>query len=119
MMNTLIVEDNLNLRDIYEEALTFEGHDVVCCASPEEAYDLMGRARYNVVISDLYLDDGPEMTQDWVDTLIDQSRDGVIVVVVSGRMEYQQVCEDAGLIFLLKPISAIDLADIISQQVRS
>ena len=44
MATILIVEDNLDLRTLYEEAMSLEGYAVVTAANGQEALDILGTA---------------------------------------------------------------------------
>jgi two-component system, NtrC family, response regulator PilR len=54
----LVVDDEPDLRTLYELALVREGHDVDAAGSLAEARELLASRRYSVVITDMRLPDG-------------------------------------------------------------
>jgi CheY-like chemotaxis protein len=49
----LVVEDEKNLRMLYEEELSSEGYDVVLVGSGEEALDVLEKSRPDLVVLDI------------------------------------------------------------------
>ena len=56
--NILVVDDEPDLRTLYELTLLREGHSVSAAGSLSEARDLLSRQRFDVLISDMRLPDG-------------------------------------------------------------
>ena len=54
----LVVDDEPDLRTLYELTLVREGHDVESAGSVEEAWDALSRGRFAAVITDMRLPDG-------------------------------------------------------------
>ncbi len=52
MSTVLIVEDDPNLRLLYEDEFADEGYRVISASSGEEALDLAGRKRVDAVVLD-------------------------------------------------------------------
>lgn len=61
MAKILIVEDERSVRQALLFELMDEGYDVHCASGFEEAASAMRAFRYDVVISDIFLDDGNGM----------------------------------------------------------
>lgn len=54
-LRMLYVEDNPELRDIFQDMLAGDQHDVVACGSAEEALTLWGGSHFDVLVSDIGL----------------------------------------------------------------
>jgi ActR/RegA family two-component response regulator len=54
----LVVDDEPDLRTLYELALLREGYDIDTAGTVEEAWTLLGAARYSAIITDMRLPDG-------------------------------------------------------------
>ena len=54
----LVVDDEPDLRTLYELTLVREGYDVESAGTVEEAWALLGQQRFNAVITDMRLPDG-------------------------------------------------------------
>jgi two-component system, NtrC family, response regulator PilR len=54
----LVVDDEPDLRTLYELTLLREGYDVECAGSVEEAWGLLAQRQYQLVITDMRLPDG-------------------------------------------------------------
>lgn len=57
MTTVLVVEDNDDLRSLYEDAMTFEGYSVLSAANGKEALEVLERApeRPRVIVLDLMM----------------------------------------------------------------
>lgn len=64
MAKLLIVEDEQNLRDLYEEDLIDAGYDVAKASNGKEAIDLVKKGGFDLIIMDIRM---PEM--DGIETL--------------------------------------------------
>lgn len=64
MPKILIVEDEENLRDLYEEDLVDSGYEVAKVSNGKEAIDLLRNDRFDLIIMDIRM---PEM--DGIETL--------------------------------------------------
>ena len=54
----LVVDDEPDLRTLYELTLVREGYDVECAGSVEEAWGMLSQAGYQLLITDMRLPDG-------------------------------------------------------------
>lgn len=66
MISILVVEDNKNLNKIICKYLTDTGYSVDSCYNPNEAYDLMYKKNYDLIVSDIMMPeiDGFEFAKD-------------------------------------------------------
>ena len=55
MVNILVVEDDIKLNQIVCAHLEKNGYSVSGCNTPEEAYDVMYKSFYDMIISDIML----------------------------------------------------------------
>ena len=53
MAKILVVDDEKNIRTLYEAELTDEGYDVTTASSAKEAFDLLEKELFDVVILDI------------------------------------------------------------------
>jgi DNA-binding response OmpR family regulator len=53
MAKILVVDDEKNIRTLYEAELSDEGYDVVTAASAKEAYELLENGVFDVVVLDI------------------------------------------------------------------
>jgi CheY-like chemotaxis protein len=58
-MRVLVIEDVPDIRDVFVILLRAEGADVTAVGAGREAADLVGRAKFDVVLTDLGLPDIP------------------------------------------------------------
>ncbi len=57
-LRLLVVDDEPDLRTLYELTLLREGYDVECAGGVEEAWTMLGERPYQLVITDMRLPDG-------------------------------------------------------------
>jgi DNA-binding response OmpR family regulator len=55
MINILVVEDDIKLNQIVCTYLNDNGYSAKGCLNPNEAYDLMYNANYDLIISDIMM----------------------------------------------------------------
>jgi two-component system CheB/CheR fusion protein len=58
-LRVLLIEDSVDIRDVFTILLRAEGAEVTATGSGREAADLAGRRQFDVVLSDLGLPDMP------------------------------------------------------------
>jgi two-component system response regulator PilR (NtrC family) len=100
----LVVDDEPDLRTLYELTLVREGYDVECADSAEEAWALLQAHEYQVVITDMRLPGGSGLT------LLQQlesagRREKAIVITAYGSAENAVEALKAGAYdYLTKPV---------------
>lgn len=109
-IRVLIVEDEIDNRNVLVAALRRAGSEVECCATTAEADAILVRWTPDVLICDIALPDG-----DGCDFLERLRRDGstipALALTVFGRPNEQARIHQAGFeIFRQKPIDPVDLA---------
>jgi PAS domain S-box-containing protein len=107
----LLVEDELDLRNVNAEFLTALGYSVTCAGSGPEALDLLTAAgQIDLVITDVVM---PKMSgREFADRLL-QLRPNTRLLYVSGYTDdivLQNGISKQGMFFLQKPYSLKDLA---------
>ncbi len=107
----LLVEDELDLRNVNAEFLTALGYSVTCASSGPEALDLLTAAgQIDLVITDVVM---PKMSgREFADQLL-QLRPNTRLLYVSGYTDdivLQNGISKQGMYFLQKPFSLKDLA---------
>ena len=100
----LVVDDEPDLRTLYELTLLREGYDVDSAGSVEEAWARLGERSYNAVITDMRLPDG-----NGIDLLrrLEAARRGekTIVITAYGSAENAVEALKAGAFdYLTKPV---------------
>ena len=80
-LRLLYVEDNADLRDIFQEMLEGDGREVVACATAEEALLLWNASHFDVLVSDISL---PGMSGTDLARHILEGQPGQWVVLCSG-----------------------------------
>jgi DNA-binding response OmpR family regulator len=112
-MKILVIEDDAALRDVYGELLEQAGYHVAKAASPQVAKDFYNDFPFHVVLSDAGFD-----SQSSIDSVFQLWRSfqakGSRVIVISGESTLRQRVEDAGMVFLLKPVATQQLIHAIS-----
>jgi PAS domain S-box-containing protein len=107
----LLVEDEMDLRNVNAEFLTALGYSVTCAGSGPEALDLLNSAgQIDLVITDVVM---PKMSgREFADRLL-QLRPNTRLLYVSGYTDdivLQNGISKQGMFFLQKPYSLKDLA---------
>ena len=87
MKSILVVDDEANIRRLYDDELTEAGYRVVCAASWEEARLALEADRFDLVTLDVRMGDGPDGIEAL--RLIKELRPGLPVVLVTAYGEYQ------------------------------
>lgn len=103
-LRVLLIEDSVDIRDVFTILLRAEGAEVTATGSGREAADLAGQSQFDVVLSDLGLPDMPG------DVLIRQiacaSRHRARILVITGYGEpYISRARQAGAdVVFTKPV---------------
>ena len=107
----LIVEDVTDLSDIFAEALTAAGYDVICLADGVAAYAYLQKNAPDLLLLDIHL---PGINGDYLlqevqqDSRFEQTK---YIVVTADAYRGEELRELADLV-LLKPVSYRQLRDL-------
>jgi DNA-binding response OmpR family regulator len=110
-ISLLMIEDDVDMRDLTEMALSRRGFRVVACKSPTEAIEQLGQQRFDVIMTDL----GFAQSSGWklLREIGNYSR--APVVVLTGDRDARDAALRAGAqAFFSKPISM----EVLSAELR-
>ncbi len=115
----LVIDDEPDLRTLYEVSLVREGYVVHTAEGVEQALDLLKRERFDAVISDMRLQDG--MGLDVLRFLTQNQRNERCVVITAyGSAENAVEALRAGAFdYLTKPVDLKQFRSVLAQAVRS
>jgi len=104
MPRLLVVDDEPDLRTLYELALLREGYDIDTAGTVEDAWALLGVARYSAIITDMRLPDGTGL--DLLRRLEQAGRsEKTIVITAYGSAENAvQALKSGAYDYLTKPV---------------
>jgi len=117
MAAVLLVEDVAIVRTILRKFVEAAGHKVTECAGADEASRLVGRAKFDVVITDLWMKDGNGL--DFIGAQAGKDRSKKIIamsggdVMVSGSRSLELAREAGALRVLVKPVTKTDILNAI------
>lgn len=116
----LLVEDDVDARDIYATTLRYAGYHVIEAPTIKDAEDVVRGVRPDVVILDCRLPDGDGLTL--VHRWRDQVMSGVPVIVVTAHRERQDI--DAAVLagadyFVPKPCPGSVLAGYVARALHA
>lgn len=103
--NALILEDNPQLLRLYSRVLENSGYLVEAVTTAKEAELLLERGLYAVFLCDTQVTDAAIMPllRRWMPRLTQRE---TRVMVVSGKQQYSQLCDELGIEFFVdKPIT--------------
>ncbi len=101
----MVMDDDAHLRQIYSRALEAAGYAVYPAGTIQEARDLLGRLRFDVLLCDIHMghERGTDILQEYSQELFTS---GAQVIMVSGQARYRDICEEMGADFFLeKPVA--------------
>ncbi|MEY4754388.1 MAG: hypothetical protein RJA44_2063 [Pseudomonadota bacterium] len=110
----LVVDDEPDLRTLYELALLREGYDVECAGSVTEAWQLLEQRDYSAVITDMRLPDGMGME---LLRRLEQAgrREKAIVITAYGSPENAVQALKAGAYdYLTKPVDLRQFRSVVA-----
>ncbi len=111
----LVIEDNDDLRRLYTKALSRAGYLVHSTGVLQEAYDLLDREQFNVLLCDIHIgrDKGTDLIREKYDRLQENKTQ---IVMITGETGYSDIVEEIGADFLLeKPVNIVDLVHLVSR----
>lgn len=114
----LVVDDAQHIRDVFTMLLESEGAVVVTASSAREAIDAVGRAEFDVLLTDLGLPDMPG--ERLIRKIVDSAKHRPRIVAVSGTDEpHLSGARRAGAdVVLQKPFTLDDLLAMLGPVVR-
>jgi two-component system response regulator PilR (NtrC family) len=115
----LVVDDEPDLRTLYEQTLLREGHAVVVAADLAQARECLSQQRFDVLISDMQLPDGLGLSL--LRELTDHQRtEKCIVITAFGSAENAVESLKAGAFdYLTKPVDLRQLRGAVSAALHS
>ncbi|MBP8272161.1 MAG: sigma-54-dependent Fis family transcriptional regulator, partial [Sphaerotilus sp.] len=110
----LVVDDEPDLRTLYELALLREGYDIETAGTVEEAWALLTAARYSAIITDMRLPDGTGL--DLLRRLEQAGRsEKTIVITAYGSAENAvQALKSGAYDYLTKPVDLRQFRSVVA-----
>lgn len=105
MERILIVEDDLFFREVFSDLLKEEGYEVESAATADEAFDLLHRLDYHLVVVDLVLEDDSGLD---VLEKVKQIDPAIEVIIVTGHANIETAIyalKHGARDYLVKPIN--------------
>jgi len=115
MDKILIVEDDLFFREMYASLLQAEGYltDTASCGS--EAFDLLSKSKYGLVITDLVM---PDISGMEILSRVRESDPGIDVIMVTGNANLESAIfalKHGARDYLIKPVNHDEFRHSVSQ----
>jgi two-component system KDP operon response regulator KdpE len=105
----LVVEDNADLRDMYQEILTMSGHEAQLAETAAEALTALANARPDVVLLDLGIAGG-------ITEILAALGSGSHVILASGARDLPERAAAVGAAaYLLKPFGPEQLLAVVDK----
>jgi len=113
-LRVLVVDDEPDLRTLYELALLREGYDIETAGTVEEAWTLLNAARYSAIITDMRLPDGTGL--DLLRRLEQAGRpEKTIVITAYGSAENAvQALKSGAYDYLTKPVDLRQFRSVVA-----
>ena len=114
MARVLIVEDNREVAELLQDALTEEGHCCEIAKQADEACAILAASRPDLVISDIVMPKGSGV-------LVKQAADadGVPTLLITGDLAKIAKLEDECVVCLAKPFRIVELVRAVAAALRS
>jgi len=122
MMDThekiLVVDDEKNVRVLFERILAKEGYEVECAASGSEAIDKLAKSSFDLVVTDLKMNgiDGLDLIKKGKRTNQD-----LPFILISGYGTTQtavSAAQEGADVYLMKPIDMTELKQAVKRALR-
>ncbi|HOU14924.1 MAG TPA: response regulator [Anaerolineae bacterium] len=115
----LIIEDNLDLRRLYNRALARAGYDVTATGMLAEAHALLDQSCFDVLLCDIHI--GAEKGTDLIRAKRAQlQKNKTHVVMITGETWYGDIAEEVGAdLFLEKPVGLDTLVGLVGRLTAS
>jgi len=114
----LVVDDEKNVRVLFERILAKEGYEVECAASGSEAIDKLANNSFDLVVTDLKMDgiDGLDLIRKGKKT-----NQAIPFILISGYGTAQtavSAAQEGADVYLMKPIDMKDLKLAVKRALR-
>ena len=114
----LVVDDEKNVRVLFERILAKEGYEVECAASGSEAIDKLANNSFDLVVTDLKMDgiDGLDLIRKGKRT-----NQAIPFILISGYGTAQtavSAAQEGADVYLMKPIDMKDLKLAVKRALR-
>jgi len=114
----LVVDDEKNVRVLFERILAKEGYEVECAASGSEAIDKLASNSFDLVVTDLKMDgiDGLDLIRKGKRT-----NQAIPFILISGYGTAQtamSAAQEGADVYLMKPIDMTDLKLAVKRALR-
>ncbi|GAA6141475.1 sigma-54 dependent transcriptional regulator [Hydrogenophaga sp. 5NK40-0174] len=115
----LVVDDEPDLRTLYELTLLREGHEVTCAEDLRQAREMLSADRFDVLISDMRLPDGLGLEL-LKELTADQRPEKTIVITAYGSAENAvEALKNGAFDYLTKPVDLKQLRAAVVSALRS
>jgi two-component system response regulator PilR (NtrC family) len=115
----LVVDDEPDLRTLYELTLLREGHQVASAATLAEARDLLQTSHFDVLITDMRLPDGLGLSL-LQELVREERRERVIVITAYGSAENAvEALKNGAFDYLTKPVDLKQFRAVVATAIQS
>ena len=120
MAKILIIDDDNDVRNYLMRLVSMFHHTPFCAATCEEARKRMDQMdpKMDVIISDVYLPDGPDVAEQWIIELKEKAQ-GRPLIVITGAASDELVDEiessDEIMATLTKPFELVFIEELIKR----
>ena len=120
MANILIIDDDDDVRNYLMRLVSMFHYTPFCAANCADARKLIAQVepRMDVIISDVYLPDGPDQTVDWIVELKKEAQ-GRPLIVITGAASDELVAEidqsDEIMATLTKPFELVFIEELLKR----
>ncbi len=115
----LVVDDEPDLRTLYELTLLREGHDVRCAADLAEAREALATRRYDVLITDMRLPDGLGLELLRELGAGQRSEKSIVITAYGSAENAVEALKSGAFDYLTKPVDLRQLRTAVSAAMQS
>jgi two-component system response regulator PilR (NtrC family) len=115
----LVIDDEPDLRTLYEVSLVREGYVVHCAEGVEQAIAALKRERFDAVISDMRLQDGLGLDVLRYITQAQRSERCVVITAYGSAENAVEALKAGAFDYLTKPVDLKQFRSVLAQAVRS
>ncbi len=118
--NILLVDDDEIILDVVKETLENFNYRVTLCNSPQKAIDILGRDRFNLIITDLSMEvmTGIELSR----YIIKHHQDPPPIIIMTGYGSIETVVEAMQLgvkNYILKPFKVSNFINVVEKTIKN